>query len=382
MKKRVAVVVSSPMTVEVFLRDQIISLSKRYEITVIANASGPDELGCLAEIVDFVPVNIRRDISPLEDLAAWWGLYKIFRKKRFDLVHSVTPKAGVLAMSAAKLAGIRSRLHVFTGQVWVTRRGFMRWMLRSMDKVIASSATLVLADSPSQRAFLLTENVVSVANSYVLGDGSISGVDLERFKRDASTRNATRASLGLKDDQVMILFLGRLKRDKGVLDLAHAFAGLQQNHPEAVLVLVGPDEDGLQAEVEDILSAQRQRAHIIPYTNRPENLLMSADIFCLPSYREGFGSVVIEAGACGVPAVGTRIYGITDSIVDGETGILFTLGDIAGLEIALGQLVADSILRAQMGRAARDRAETVFPQDRITRELLALYNRLLSAAPG
>ncbi len=382
MKKRVAVVVSSPMTVEVFLRDQIISLSKRYDMTVIANASGADELGSLAEIVDFVSVNIHRDISPLEDLAAWWALYRLFRKMRFDLVHSVTPKAGVLAMSAAKMARIRNRLHVFTGQVWVTRRGFMRWLLRSMDKVIANSATLVLADSPSQREFLLAENVVSVANSCVLGDGSISGVDLERFKRDASKRRATRTSLGLKDEQVMILFLGRLKRDKGVLDLAQAFAGLQKKHPEAALVLVGPDEDGLRVEVEDLLSAQRQCVHVIPYTHYPEDMLMSADIFCLPSYREGFGSVVIEAGACGVPAVGTRIYGITDSIVDGETGILFKLGDIAGLEAALEQLVEDNILRAQMGRAARDRAEAVFPQDRITRELLALYNRLLSAALG
>ncbi len=381
MRKRVAIVVSTPMTIEVFLRDQISALSERYDVTVIANAAGDDALGALTGLVDLVSVDIRRNISMLKDIAAWWTLYKLFRKMRFDLVHSVTPKAGVLAMSAAKLAGICNRLHVFTGQVWVTRHGFMRCLLKSMDKVIACSATMILVDSPSQRKFLLSEQVVSAANSYVLGDGSISGVDLGRFRRDASMRLATRASLGLSDEQVMILFLGRLKRDKGVLDLAQAFASLQGKHPKSVLALVGPDEDGLQAEIEEVLSGRGQFLRIIPYTNQPEKMLMAADIFCLPSYREGFGSVVLEAGACGVPAVGSQIYGITDSIVDGETGLLFQVGDVAELEAALERLVNDGALRARMGQAARDRAEKIFPQSRITSELLTLYNRLLSVAP-
>ncbi len=378
MKKRIAIVVSTPMTVEVFLRDQIIALSNDYDVTVIANASGPDALGVLARLVSFIPVDIRRDISPLADLAACWTLYKLFCKLRFDLVHSVTPKAGLLAMCASRAARVSNRIHVFTGQVWVTRQGFMRWLLKAIDRLIASSATLVLVDSPSQREFLLAQDVASAENSTVLGDGSISGVNLERFRQDMTVRRETRASMGVEERQVLILFLGRIKKDKGVVDLAQAFAKLKKKNPGVVLVLVGPDEDGLQVEIEEILFGGDQSLHMVPYTHHPEQMLAAADIFCLPSYREGFGSVVIEAGACGVPAVGSRIYGITDSIVDGETGLLFPVGDVAGLEAALEQLTGDDALRTKMGQAALERAKTVFPQSRITGELLALYNRLLS----
>jgi glycosyltransferase involved in cell wall biosynthesis len=317
----------------------------------------------------------------LADLAAWWSLYKLFRKMQFDLVHSVTPKAGLLAMTAARIAGISSRIHVFTGQIWVTQRGVMRRLLKVMDRVIARSATLVLVDSHSQREFLLSEKIVTEADSLVLGDGSISGVNLERFRQDMAVRREARADLGIEERQVLILFLGRIKRDKGVLDLAQAFVDLQKKIPEVVLVLVGPDEDGLRAEIEEILSGRHQSLHMVPYTSYPEQILAAADIFCLPSYREGFGSVVIEAGACGVPTVGSRIYGVTDSVVDGETGLLFTAGDIAGLEEALERLAGNDVLCAQMGLAAKERAKTLFPQSRITGELLSLYDRLLSPAP-
>jgi glycosyltransferase involved in cell wall biosynthesis len=192
-----------------------------------------------------------------------------------------------------------------------------------------------------------------------------------------AVRREARADLGIEERQVLILFLGRIKRDKGVLDLAQAFVDLQKKIPEVVLVLVGPDEDGLRAEIEEILSGRHQSLHMVPYTSYPEQILAAADIFCLPSYREGFGSVVIEAGACGVPTVGSRIYGVTDSVVDGETGLLFTAGDIAGLEEALERLAGNDVLCAQMGLAAKERAKTLFPQSRITGELLSLYDRLL-----
>jgi glycosyltransferase involved in cell wall biosynthesis len=150
-----------------------------------------------------------------------------------------------------------------------------------------------------------------------------------------------------------------------------------KSYPGSAFVVAGPDEDGLQMKIKKLLSGCDQSLRMVPYTHCPEQMQAATDIFCLPSYREGFGSVVIEAGACGVPAVGSRIYGITDSIVEGDTGLLFPVGDIAGLEEALERLTGDDALRAQMGLAAKERAKTLFPQSRITGELLSLYDRLL-----
>ncbi len=377
MKKKIVFVVTVPMTINFFLKDQIIALSELYDVTVITNAKSASELGQVAPMVKFIPIDIHREIAPWSDLKALWALFLCFRRNKYDSVHSVTPKAGLLSMVSAFLAGVPVRIHMFTGQVWATRQGVSRLILKIMDKIIAWSASTILVDSASQRTFLIQEGVVSINHSLVIAKGSICGVNLQRFCLNKKTRKEMRAKIGLDDRSIGVLFLGRLKKDKGIIDLAQAFSLLEKRFPDVHLVIVGPDEDNLQGDVKQILSGCGLRLHFIAQTNEPENYMMACDIFCLPSYREGFGSVIIEAAACGIPAIGSRIYGVTDAIDENETGLLFEPGDVTELANTLVTLLKDPERRQELGKNALSRVQLDFSREYVTQELLKLYKSKL-----
>lgn len=377
MQTRIGIVVSSPMTVQAFLRPHLAALGREYTVTLYANtAGGPAPGGTDSAIV---PVPIVRRIAPAADLVALMRLTRLFRQARFSAVQSVTPKAGLLAMLAGLIARVPVRVHIFTGQVWATRRGVMRGFLKLMDLVIAACATHVLVDSPSQRDFLMSEGVVSAEKSRVLGKGSVAGVDAARFRPDAAARSALRGELGYRDEHVVFLYLGRLHRDKGVLDLARAFSRLAAADETPRLLVVGPDEDGMRSAMRAALGDAAPRAAFADYSDRPEAYLAAADALCLPSYREGFGSVIIEAAACGIPAIGARIYGITDAIEEGVTGMLFPPRDVDALADRMGRLARDPVLRSALGGRARAKALRDFPASEITRELLELYAQAIGA---
>jgi glycosyltransferase involved in cell wall biosynthesis len=378
MKDHIAIVVSIPMPAKVFLRNQIRALSERYDVTVFANMPDPRELAEVWSAVRLKHVPIEREIAPLKDLVTLWRMVWLLRRGRFDLVHSMTPKAGLMAMVGGLLAGVPRRIHTFTGQVWVVRHGFSRWVLKNVDRLIAMAATQVLIDSISQRNFLLAEKVVGAEKSAVLCDGSISGVDLQRFRPDPEIRRVVRAELGIGETVPLLLFVGRFKRDKGVLDLARAYAALNGASARSVLLIVGPDEERLRGSIEEQVAEHRDGLRFMPYTDHPERYMAASDVFCLPSYREGFGSVVIEAAGCEVPTVGSNIYGITDAIVDGQTGLLHEPGDVNGIRKQLQILIEDVKLRTRLGQAARERASKLFPMERLTASMLALYSEMLN----
>jgi len=374
LKSKICIVVSSEMTIKAFLKKQIIALAKQYEVTLILNTGNRDFAAQNGLPVKVIPLAIERAIHPVADLLALCRLAYLFRQHRFDLIHSVTPKAGLLAMLAGKISNIPIRIHTFTGQVWATRQGFSHGLLKNMDRLLAASATHLLADSASQRQFLIDQKITQAEKLNVLADGSISGVDLMRFKPNAVSRTAIRAGLGIKDDEVLLLFLGRLNRDKGVLDLAAAYGAAAL--PKLHLLLVGPDEGGLKEEIQQRAVPCAERLHFIDYTDKPESWFAAADIFCLPSYREGFGSVIIEAAACGVPAIGSNIYGISDAIKDGETGMLIQAGHHDELAAAIVQMAMQPDRRHEMGQAALKRASADFSVDRLVQAWLNYYDGL------
>ncbi|MEW6689343.1 MAG: glycosyltransferase family 4 protein [Pseudomonadota bacterium] len=375
-RHRLCYVVASEMTVKAFLLEHIRAAAERYDVAVVVPRA-------LQLPVKTIPVTIERRIAPIADLKALSELSAVFRRERFDLVHSVTPKAGLLAALAGALARVPVRLHTFTGQVWATRDGAGRALLKACDRLTARLATRVLADSASQLEFLVAEGVVDARKARVLGHGSVNGVDPARFKPDAAARGRVRARHGIPDGAVLFLYLGRLARDKGLADLARAFSGIG----DAWLLLVGPDEDGIAAQLHQAAGASDARMRIVSYTDQPEEFMAAADVFVLPSYREGFGSVILEAAAAGVPAIGTRIYGVTDAIVDGTTGFLAPPRDPSALATRMRELAADAALRERLGRAARERALRDFAPADLTRALLACYDELFGGdeappAPG
>lgn len=365
------------MTVRAFLLDHLRELSRHYEVYVVTNSESlvlSDEYGIN---VTNITIPIVRAITPLRDLLALYLLWRLFLKRRFDMVHSVTPKSGLLSMVAALLAGIKHRTHTFTGQVWVTSKGLYRLLLKNMDKIIALCANNVLVDSFSQREFLISERVVCADKAMVLANGSISGVNTSRFYPRSDERVRIRCELGIPDDATVFLFLGRLNLDKGVLDLAKAFSLLSAKYNQAYLLYVGADEGDMEAKIQQICSRSASRVYFVNFTKAPEYYMNAADVFCLPSYREGFGSVVIEAGASEIPSIGSRIYGISDSIKEGETGLLFTPGNINKLYSHMARLVENPELRSKMGEAARIRAEKMFSSNLVTSELTGYYQKML-----
>jgi glycosyltransferase involved in cell wall biosynthesis len=367
---KLCVVTTSPLIVDFFLRGHLNALGERHELSLIVNVSDPGFLDKSGIRVTVIPMPIERKISLLRDLWTLWSLLRYFRGQRFDGIISVAPKAGLLAMTAGWLARIPYRCHIFQGEVWVTRQGVMRRVLRLMDVITARAATHVLVISRSERDFLLKERVVSEQNSQILANGSLAGVDTTRFRPDPAARSLVRKELRVPGDQVLAIFMGRITRDKGVLDLAVSFAAIAAGHPEWHLLFVGPDEDALRAKLEQAAGAAAAQVHFSGLTSSPERYMAAADFLCLPSYREGFGNVIIEAASIGIPALGSRIYGIADALIEDYTGLMHEPGNVDQLSAKLKRLFSDSALRTQLGQQARERALTVFSSTLVVEALV------------
>lgn len=377
MKVKICFVVSSEMTVKAFLADQISKASTRYDAYVAVNTKSAASLQTSVPKARIIPVKIIRKISPLQDLLAFIDLARLFRSYRFELIHSVTPKAGLLAMAAGLFSGIPVRMHTFTGQVWATSSGLSRVALKSMDRLLAFFATHILVDSFSQKDFLIKEGVVSGEKARVLLSGSISGVDTTRFRPDPFARDSVRNKHGIKEAELLLLFIGRLNRDKGVLDLADAFSEVCRHRSDVHLIVAGPDEENMKPAMLAACGEHAGKMHFVDFTHKPEQYMAAADIFCLPSYREGFGSVIIEAAAAGIPSIGTKIYGIIDAIEDGVTGLLVKTGEVKELSEKILKLLEDRSLRQKLGINARNRAVRDFSMEKVTTALLNYYDLLL-----
>lgn len=374
-KKKICFIVSTPMTANAFLLNHFEALSKYYSICLVANFDDTLEFDTHIKIVKkHIPIN--RKISILSDLRSLFHLYNFLNSEKFDAVHSVTPKAGLIGMLAAKLVSSPNRIHIFTGQVWSTKKGVIRFFLKQIDAFINNLTTCVLVDGNSQRLFLIKEKVVSENKSKVLGAGSISGVDHRKFKFDPLVKKELREQLDLNDDIVVFGYLGRLSLDKGLLDLAQAFRNINKRNKNSRLILVGPDEEFIKERVINIFGDEG----IIFYgpTNMPSRIMQIFDIFCLPSYREGFGTSVIEASLLGLPIICSDTYGLMDTIQDGITGLRHKTKCIQDIENKMELLINNQEYRLRLGRNGKQYVINNFLSEQITSEWLGFYRNLLN----
>ena len=374
--KKVCIVATVPYALVMFMKPHIMMLSKHYDVTLIANGTEQDVATMLGSNVRFIKVNFARKISLWRDLVTLIQLYQIFRKEQFEVVHSLMPKTALLAMIAALIARVPNRIHTFTGQVWANKKGLSRWGLKILDRLVVSCASGLLADSFSQRQFLIEQRIVKKNKIIVLANGSVCGVDVKRFKPDLKVRHQIRSELNIPNHAIIYLFVGRLNKDKGILDLATAFASLAISLPNIHLLVVGPSEDGIDIELQLILTQFTSQFHRVGFTDKPELYMACADIFCLSSYREGFGSVIIEAAAAGLPAVASRIYGLVDAVKNSETGILHQPKNIEEIKIALLTMTKDSV-REKMSNQALLRTRSLFTTEVVVNAMSKYYQSLL-----
>ena len=378
-KNKICFVTTIPDFARSFLIRYLRELSKENEVFLISNFQDIENDREFFKGVTLVHVPIVRKISLFADVIALAKIFMFFRREKFTIVHSGTPKAGLLAMVAARSAGVPLRFHTFTGQVWATKTGVLRWLLKTIDRVIYRCASDVLVDSHSQRDFLINEGIIDEERSYVLGKGSICGVDADRFRPDFEQRTAMRNLLHIPMDAFVFFFLGRMTKEKGIEELLEAFARIANDHSDAYLVLVG-DEDELNLKAERPLLFKTGRVMYEGPTSTPEAYLSAVDVLCLPSHREGFGMVVIEAAAAGIPSIGSRINGIIDAIQDGVTGLLHPKKDVTALYECMRNCIDDRNKTRQLGLQARERAVRDFSSQHMTEEFLRYYNLKLHQA--
>lgn len=380
---KIARVSTVPFFVLTQLRSQLEAISEAgANVTVITSDDEEDDSINQLNYCKFKPVYIAREINIKADIATLFRLIKLFKTEGFDIVHSTTPKAGLLCALAAKLSRIPIRLHTFTGQPWVTMNGIKKSIVKFCDKLISSLNTHTYVDSFSQREFLIENKVVDKAKTTVLGSGSLAGVNTLRFNAANFSdldRKKIRERYNISETALVLLFVGRITRDKGIFELIEAFS-LLENNSELVLLVVGPFEQELEQEIRAF--AKRLCGEKVIFTgfcSEPESFMAITDILCLPSYREGFGTVIIEAAAMGVPVVGTKIYGLTDAVVEGITGSLVEPRNVQQLTQAIQQLISDKDLRSSMGQSAKTRALNEFDSKKCGTLLVNEYKKLLDS---
>jgi len=377
-KKKICILAATPLTIHFFLKPHILALADDFDVTLMVNLKNDSYLPPLNLPIRIIDIPIARKMSPFSDLRVLVILIKLFFSGRYDLLITVVPKAGLLGMLAGAFTRISKRLHIFQGEAWANRSGFGRWVLKSCDAITAYLATNILAVSNSEKFFLEMQGVVRPGKIGVLGRGSIGGVNLVRFAPDANVRDKVRDSLGIPGQALVFIFVGRLVADKGVYELVDAYKNALENYPDLWLLMVGPDEERQWEHIQKELGFFVGQVRHQSYTERPQDFLAAADVLCLPSHREGFGVVIIEAAAMGIPAIGSKIYGVSDAIIDGQTGLLFDCRNAKQLQACIEKLSSDPELRCLLGNNARLNVEQYFDDQQVQGLYLSYIRELLN----
>ncbi|MDB4916483.1 MAG: glycosyl transferase group 1 [Gemmatimonadetes bacterium] len=354
------------------------------DITVIATEGEALE-GARREGFRVLTVNARRKLSPLFDLRTVWELWRIFRRERFDLLHTYTPKAGLLGQIAGALARIPRRIHGCRGLLYSegmsSRR---RTLLRVTDRITSMLAHRTLYLSAADRDYSVSEGLCASARAVLIG----SGVELHRFVRSDATRRvgeAFRERLGFLPEHTVVLSVGRFVEDKGYREICAAAARLRTDYPQLRYLWVAPvlvgEDDVLPASlitdygIDDLV-------RLTGYTNEILPALAAADLLLHPSRREGVPRVVMEAAALGIPVLASDIPGCREVVQDGESALLFAAGDSNALEAAMQRALRDpGATAARAVRAAAD-VRARFDQDALTRRVWSVHESVLGAEAG
>lgn len=365
-----------------FFRGQIDYLKSRgFEIQAISSPGELLEQAGRREQIAVHGVPMSRGIDPIRDLFALLRLWRLLRMLRPDIVHSHTPKAGLLGTIAARLAGVKVVMLSVFGLPQMTRTGLKRRLLDFTTRLSCGLAHRVWCDSQSMNDYLVLEKLCRADKIVVLGHGSSNGVNStdvfspERFS--AEDRLELRASYEIPADALVVCFVGRIVADKGMRELAEAWRLLRDQYSKLHLLLVGPFEpqDPLSAE-DEALFRNDPRIHLAGMRDDVPLHLAASDILVNPSYREGFNVALLEGSAMGLPVVASRIPGCIDPVQDGVTGTLVPARDGLALSKAIDAYLQDASLRQQHGEAGRARVVRDFQPRSIWQALEQQYRSL------
>lgn len=365
-----------PMSLDVFCRDMLRELSKKYEVVALSSPGADLDNVAEREGVRAIAVPMARRISLKSDLISLCRLVKVFRNEKPTMVHSMTPKAGLLCMMAAWIAGVPVRVHTFTGLVFPTATGLKRRILMATDWLTCACATHIIPEGEGVKSDLLN-NAITQKPLKVLGYGNVRGVDLDFYSRRSEVM---KLASEIKKDVFTFVFVGRIVRDKGINELCLAMDKLSK-FVQARLILVGNFEDSLDPISDDargIIEKNPAIEFVGPkYGDELLSYYGASDCFVFPSYREGFPNTVIEAGAMGLPSIVTDINGSREIIRQGENGVIVPSKDADALYEAMMNMVNDKASRDRMADNAREMIASRFEQGFVRKCLYDFYDEIL-----
>lgn len=366
-----------PMSLNAFCKGMLRELSERYEVVALSSSGEDLDIVGEREGVRTIAVPMERHISLLKDFKALVKMIGVFRRERPTMVHSMTPKAGLICMMAGWLTGVPVRLHTFTGLVWPTSTGLKRKILILTDRITCGCATHIIPEGEGVKHDLIAGKITKKPLK-VLGYGNVMGVDMNRFR---ISDELTAQSKKLRTPNVFtFLYVGRVVREKGINELCQAFDKLSGMAPVRLL-LVGPYEDSLDPISEQSREIIKNNPSIESVGAKyGEDLLIyyaASDCFVFPSYREGFPNTVMEAGAMGLACIVTDINGSREIIRDGENGVIVPSKDADALFDAMLMMVRDKEKRERMAGNAREMITDRFEQGFVRKCLYDYYDEIL-----
>lgn len=379
-------VTTVPMALKVLLRGQMKYMASHGFDVVMVSADGIE----LEDVKEYEGVrheciHMTRQITPLADLRSLWKLYRLFKKEKPDIVHSHTPKAGLLAMMAGRMAGVPVRIHTIAGLRFMTSTGLTRRILVAMEKITGHMATHVWPNSNSLRKYVVEQKLVTPRKLDMVGKGSSNGIDLDRFSRNAlkPERIAEVKKIMQYDAAAKyIVAVGRIVKDKGIAELAQAFIRIYEQDKTVRLVLVGSFEEHLDPL--DAATMQLIKTHagvvLAGWHDDVEYFMAQADLFIHPSYREGFPNVVLQAGAMECGVLVSRIPGSVDIVDDPENGLIFAVQDAEDLYQKLNQALSQLESMKERGQRLRKKIEANFDRRYVQDQLKQKYEVLLATS--
>lgn len=380
-KKKIIRVTTTPGSIIGLLRGQLKFMSQYYEVVGISSGKHLQAQIEREQEIRTIDVAMTRTISPFKDIVSVWKLYKIFKEEKPFIVHTHTPKAGTVGMLAAKLAGVKHRLHTVAGLPLMEASGPKRVLLDFVEKLTYSWATKVYPNSHGLKEIILSSGFTSPSKVKVIGHGSSNGVDTSFYYPEyysEADKEQKREQLGIPKNHFIYLFVGRVVKDKGINELVSAFVTLNQQHPNTTLLLVGGYEkelDPLKPETEKAIQSHK---NIVQTGADPEvrPYYSIANVLVFPSYREGFPNTVMEASAMGLASIVSDINGCNEIIKHGENGLIIPPKNETALLEAMLQTLENKQLLKKLASKARPMIEEKYKRPYVWQCLLEEYKSL------
>ena len=374
-KRKIIRVTTVPTSLETFCKDQLRELNTRYEVVAISSPLPELDVVAKREGVRTIAVKMERHISPWRDLKALFQLCRVFAKERPWMVHSMTPKAGLLCMMAAWITRVPKRVHTFTGLVWPTATGLSRKILKTTDRILCACATHIIPEGNGVKQDLINGKI-TCKSMQVLANGNVRGIDLGHYDRTPQVMECVKSIR--QDNVTTFVFVGRVVRDKGIHELVEAFERLNNEHQDTRLILVGrpePHLDPLNAATQQIIESNKA-IEAVGEQNDVRPWLAASDVLVFPSYREGFPNVVIEAGAMGLPSIVSNINGCNEIIIPNENGVIIPPRDANAIYEAMLEMHKNEARRKEMAANSRQSVASRFDCKIVRKALYEFYASL------